>query len=387
MKASHVLAGTARFFVPALLAVLTACTSGEARDAGPASDLDAAWTVAETPTLRIGASEADALGFVTSAVGLPGGGVALADAGMHRIDVFDARGRRVRTIGREGRGPGEFTHPAWIGLRGDTLRVWDMVQARLTLFDTAGQVIRTEPPLTDLGSFPRVAGQFADGSLLLMGGSTKAWRTGPFRDSMLLVRVHPGGRRDTLGRVPGNEQIGSVERNGTVSKTDQLPFGRRTLVAVRGERVYLGTGDSSTIVSSADGRAWARAAAVPGPRRRVTPQDIDDYWKRLLVQGSTRGSPDKRPEGIEYPEKYPPYADVQPAPNGDLWVLLTPRPSEWDVGSRWIVFSPDGAVRGTVYIPGRARILEIGDGWALLSESDADDQQVVARYPLAAPSS
>ncbi|HST62781.1 MAG TPA: hypothetical protein VLK84_29010, partial [Longimicrobium sp.] len=140
MKASHVPAWTARLFVPALLAASTACTSGEARDAGPASDLPAAWTVAEKPTLRIGASDADALGFVTSAVSLPSGGVALADAGMHRIDVFDAQGRRVRTMGREGRGPGEFTHPEWIGLRGDTLRVWDMVQARLTLFDTAGRV-------------------------------------------------------------------------------------------------------------------------------------------------------------------------------------------------------------------------------------------------------
>lgn len=379
----------ARFFVPVLVALSTACTSGEARDAGPASDLPAAWTLADSATLRIGASEADALGFVTSAVSLPGGGVALADAGSNRIDVFDAEGRRVRTIGREGRGPGEFTHPEWIGLRGDTLRAWDMVQARLTLFDTAGRVIRTEPPLTDLGSFPRAAGQFADGSILLLGGSTQAWRTGPFRDSMLLVRMHPGGRRDTLGRVPGDEQIGSRSSgNGRmVSKTDQLPFGRRTLVAVRGERVYLGTGDSSTIVSSADGTTWTRAAAVPGPRRRVTPQDIDDYWERLLVQGSTRGSPDKRPEGIEYPEEYPPYADVQPASNGDLWINLPSRPSEWGVGSRWIVFAPDGTVRGTVHIPGRARILEIGDDWILVSEMGADDQQLIARYPLVAPSS
>lgn len=39
------------------------------------------------------ATEADSLGFVTSAASLPGGGVALADAGTHRIDVVDARVR------------------------------------------------------------------------------------------------------------------------------------------------------------------------------------------------------------------------------------------------------------------------------------------------------
>lgn len=363
------------------------CTSGEARDSAPASDLPPAWTLADRATLRIGASEADALVFVTSAASLPDGGVAVADAGTKRIDLFDAAGRRVRTLGREGRGPGEFAHPAWIGLRGDTLRVWDMVQARVTLFDTAGRLIRTEPPVTNLGSFPRVAGQFADGSLLLLGGSTKAWRTGPFRDSLLLVRAHiADGRRDTLGRVPGDEQFGSVSPDGRVSETNPLPFGRHTLVAVQGDRVYLGTGDSSMIVSSADGRSWRRAAAVPGEPRRVTARDIDEYWARLLVQGAGSGSPGERLEGIEYPEAYPPYADIRTTSGGDLWVLLPPRPSEWGVGSRWIAFAPDGMARGTVYVPGRTRILEVGDGWILVAEMGTDDQQLVARYPLAAPS-
>jgi hypothetical protein len=388
MTVLHDLGRAARFGAAALLAGAAACSSGEARDAAPASSHPTAWTVADSATLRIGGSEADALVSVTDAIGLPGGGVAIADAGTHRIDVFDARGRRVRTMGRKGRGPGEFSHPSWIGRRGDTLRVWDMAEARLTLYDTAGRFIRTEPPVTDLGSFPRVAGQFADGSLLLMSAKDDAWRTGPFRDSLLLIRADmAAGTRDTLGRVPGDEQVGSRSPDGRGAVTSTRPFGRRTLVAVRGDRLYLGTGDTPAILSSSDGKAWTQALAVPGKPQRITRRDIDDYWAGIIVRGSGAGSREEPPEGIEYPAEYPPYGDLVAAAGTDLWVHLPARPSEWGKGSRWVVFAGDGSLRGSVYVPGRTRVLEIGDGWILVSQTGEDDQELVARYSLAAPRS
>lgn len=376
-----------RAAVPVLLAITTACTSDAGGHTSAGTDeLPTAWTVADSAAPRIGASDAEGLVAATSAVTLPHGGIAIADAGTHRIDVFDPRGRRVRTLGREGRGPGEFTHPFWIGVRGDTLRVWDMGEARLTLFDTAGRFIRTEPPITDVGSFPRVAGQFADGSLLLLATGSDAQRTGPFRDSLLLIRVTPGqGRRDTLNTLPGDEQFGQRSPDGRVSRTATLPFGRRTVVAVSGERVYVGTGDTSAILASADGRAWTAAGAVPGERRRVTRQDIDDYWARLITRGAGAGSPRTPPEGLEYPAKYPPYTDLRVAPSGDVWVRLPSRPSEWTEGGRWMVFAPGGSVRGTVHVPGRSHVLEVGDRWILVAERDADDRQLVSRYSLAAP--
>ncbi len=370
-----------------LAAVAAACTSDADRHAnGHAYERSAVWAVADTPVLRIGASDAEGLVTVTGAVALPDGGVAIADAGTYRVDLFDRNGRRVRTLGREGRGPGEFSHPSWIGLRGDTLRVWDMVEGRLTLFDTAGRLIRTEPPVTDMGSFPRVAGQFRDGSLLLLATRAEATPSGPFRDSLLLVRVNPGdGGRDTLGRVPGDEQFGRRSPDGRVFETATLPFGRRTVVAVNGERAYVGTGDTSAILASSDGRTWSAAATLPPDRQRVTRQDIDDYWARLITRGSGSRFPRTPPEGLQYPAEYPPYTDLRITPSGDAWVHLPSRPSEWTQGGRWMVFAPDGSMRGTVHVPGRSRILELGDGWILVAETDADDRQLVSRYSLVSP--
>lgn len=345
----------------------------------------AAWTLATPAEMRIGAAEdgSDALFIVTAAVQLSHGGVAVADAGNHRVKVFDAAGRMMRSIGREGRGPGELSHPSWLGVRGDTLLVWDMAQSRLTRFDTAGTLIGTGPPLTDLGSFVRVAGQREDGALLALASASGSWRPGVYRDSLRLVWLRPGGLRDTVATVPGDDQFGTRSQEGRVTETTTLPFGRRTVVAVHGGRVYLGTADSPGIIAYAGERGWDTAATVPTPPPSVTREDVDAFWAGLQKQGA-RG-PSGPPADLRYPEHFPPYADLRVAPGGDLWVLLPTRPTEWNVGSRWLVFTPDGRLRGDVRIPGRNRMLQAGDGWILVAQTDADDRQMVVKYRLSAP--
>lgn len=368
------------------LLLLAAC--GAERADGHAGEEGAparAWKVVASADTRIGGSDAgsDALFFVSAAERLAHGDIVVADAGNHRLDVFDAIGRKVRSLGREGRGPGEFSHPSWVGVHDDTLLVWDMAQSRLTRFDTAGTLIGTDPPVTDLSSFARVVGRREDGSLLVAASASGDWRTGAYRDRLLILWMRPDGRRDTVGIVPGDEQFGTRSPDGRVTETTSLPFGRRTVVAVHGGRVYLGTADSPTIVASANGATWDTVASLPNAPLPVTRRDVDEYWTRLRVTGA-RSMP-RPPEDIEYPERYPPYTDIHVAPGGDTWVALPTRPSEWSVGGEWLVFSPDGSLRGRVEIPGRTRVLQVGDDWILVAETGPDDRQMVVKYSLAAP--
>jgi hypothetical protein len=62
------------------------------------------------------------------------GSVLVVDARPTVIKVYDPSGQHLRTIGREGSGPGEF-RSAYIAVRGDTLVVQDPQNARATTFD------------------------------------------------------------------------------------------------------------------------------------------------------------------------------------------------------------------------------------------------------------
>lgn len=71
------------------------------------------------------------------------GSVLVAESKPAHVKVFDAQGRFVRTIGREGSGPGEFRAP-WIGVRGDTLVVQDPRNTRATMFNFRTGAILSE---------------------------------------------------------------------------------------------------------------------------------------------------------------------------------------------------------------------------------------------------
>jgi hypothetical protein len=97
-----------------------------------------------TPSLTIGGEESGPQSFsrVSGLVADASGRVYIADAGELAIRIFDRDGRFVRSVGRPGRGPGEFVDPTGLALVGDELFVYDPEERRLSVFDTAGAIRR-----------------------------------------------------------------------------------------------------------------------------------------------------------------------------------------------------------------------------------------------------
>ncbi|HEX6367507.1 MAG TPA: 6-bladed beta-propeller [Longimicrobium sp.] len=76
----------------------------------------------------------------------PMGRAWVADAHRFQIQVFDATGKHVRSIGRKGGGPEEFgaiSGMAWGP--NDQLWVLDGANARFAVYDTAGKLVNTRP--------------------------------------------------------------------------------------------------------------------------------------------------------------------------------------------------------------------------------------------------
>jgi hypothetical protein len=90
-----------------------------------------------------GASAVLFVGIVGAAL-LPSGELAVADGGDHAIHFFDRSGALVRSVGREGAGPGEFRLMSWFGRCADgDLLATDVILGRATVLDPTGQLRET----------------------------------------------------------------------------------------------------------------------------------------------------------------------------------------------------------------------------------------------------
>lgn len=90
-----------------------------------------------TQVVRLGSLEGehDAFGRVMDAALDGAGRILVADDQSHHVVVFDRTGRYVGTVGRRGRGPGEFESPWRVATdAADSIFVWDVAQARISVF-------------------------------------------------------------------------------------------------------------------------------------------------------------------------------------------------------------------------------------------------------------
>ena len=123
------------------------------------------WTLDPNPVVVLGGGSGltaatgrtDARDTVTGAIWrvsgmarLVDGRVAVLSSENRQLYLFEPSGALSRTIGRRGRGPGEFSRPQHLWyLPPDTLVVWDQWMGAVTRFDTAGRVL--ERRTIDLG--------------------------------------------------------------------------------------------------------------------------------------------------------------------------------------------------------------------------------------------
>ncbi len=73
----------------------------------------------------------------------------IADSGNNRILVFDFEGKLQKIVGREGKGPGEFSRPSGLFIFEDgELAVADHYNKRIHLFDKSGEFVKLISPKT-----------------------------------------------------------------------------------------------------------------------------------------------------------------------------------------------------------------------------------------------
>lgn len=319
----------------------------------------------------------DELGDIWDMTLAPDGRIFATEVGPLRVVEFDLQGHAVRTLGREGGGPGEY-QSAILAFAGGKLFVFDPRQKRSTVFEADGKVQGTYP------------------------GTCCMWR-----------RIGT----DTLGRVylpinprtPDNEVAGhgwvrfSIDgtpvdtiwrRNwGTAQKYWEfspgpgsrsrysIPFQPGPVDAPwAGGGLLVGDNGSYSITISPHG---TDSSLVFG--RAWTPLRIPDSERQARFDRyTTNNDALKAVARLEdVPKTAPAFDELLVDAEQRIWVSLTV-PGD-STGTYYDLFSPRGIWLGTARAPFRARAIAFRAGEVVVATTDENDLPMIVRYRIEEP--
>ena len=333
----------------------------------PAWAPDEIWTAAPQPELVIGGNDTSAgpddsthlVWSVTDVAPLSDGKVAVLSSQEQTVFLFEPSGEFVRSIGREGRGPGEFGYPEHLQiLPGDTLVVWDFSFGPVTYFNPVGEVLRSwradvgavfaavrKPNQMQIGP-ERVHLPMPDGSYIvlvgLIPGDFVPPSDVPYRVPVEFFRIDSAYGAHSLGRWEEREHLYS---RGAYAG---LPFSFGVqIVAGDGPRVvYISSSDQYEVhqfTSTGTLVRIVRRTVEPIP---ITAMDVEQ-WKDRVAPSPDWSTWDRAVAELPPRNFRPPVVGLLVDSEGYLWVKDREDPGS----SEWSVFDPAGRWQGTLKVP------------------------------------
>lgn len=298
------------------------------------------------------------------------------------VKMFDQDGRLVRTVGRDGEGPGEY-RSAFLATAGDRLIVQDVSLGRATVFDSAGRFVTSWRTLCCAPAAPSVDAQ---GNVVIWSPSSES--------SYLYVRYRQDGSLvDTL-RLPSFPAARLWELHtgfGHWSTGIPLTPGAEAAVLPATGMVY-GWSGTYTLIATRSGRDTAFLFSLDAPpvtipewRRAAATARITTFLEKngRNIGGVTPDEIARVIHASDVPGVAPAYVGLTTDKAGRLWV-------ERDGGadtlhSRYDIFSGSGTYLGPMIAPVRlARYGRTtwGDSAVYTIAENAEGLPTIVRYRL-----
>lgn len=338
--------------------------------AGPAWAEGRGWIVADAPLLSIGALDGDdAYVFheAFTALRLSNGVIVVGDRGSRTLRLFDADGRHLRTVGRQGSGPGEFRSLSSVQrIAGDTLVVWDGGLRRVSTVDAAGEFVG-EVSAALLGNSPIQMIRRLDDGRWLVSWEPSLSGAGGFgvhrRTAVVGVAATDLSPADTIGTWPGLE-FSVVQTAGGGMSIGPSPWGRALALAPRGAEIIVA--NSKRMGYDVAGNDGAIRASVRVPMDlRMTDAHRQELLAAALAQARDGDTEFARAwyGGDGVPQHRAAFRGVLVDTGGNVW--LGPAGSPAVDPRRWIVFDVGGRYLGVVVMPEGFTPSDVGDDWIL----------------------
>jgi hypothetical protein len=363
----------------------------------PAWGEEDAWRVEPVPAVTLGGSsspDGHLIWHVRGATRLSDGRIAalVGGATAPQVLIFDRDGRRVRSIGRAGRGPGEFMEPMHLQYHvGDTITVWERFFGRITSFDTTGVVVGLRHiDYARVADALRFRGE-SDILLPLADGSFIAQVSGPdllpgevpvaswFRQPVVYVRMRQDYTADTLGWYEGLTL-------GYVSQTDRLPViplaGANSSAAAspagQALSIFVSNGDSTGIHVFDESGVLTRVLRLGIPPTPISPEEQDAMLRRSTMTAEGRARLEERLRKFPPAAHHPLLRFMVVDHLGYLWGIDRMDATRATV---WHVFDPAGHWLGRVRVP-LTRVYDIGSDYILGVKRDEMSVESIHEFRL-----
>lgn len=356
---------------------------------------DAACTVSEEPTFYIGDSEESDEQWFTRVLGsvrLSDGSVAVADDYTMQVRIFDKSGAHVRSMGREGEGPGEFKRLWRIWrLPGDTLWVGDYRPWRYQVYASTGEWVRTVTMEPVYPNPSRAGGVLASG----VSVNSRDERARP-RDFSAPDRRHvethgPDGKLIRIVATLPGRTFGQVD-DGTLNYYLSPWYDSSPSIDAEGRTIVTANGRDPEVRVLDDEMRLRLILRWDDPGAEVTAAHIDAAREAERLRALENGEISQFEEANLSPKR--PAADVFPAVSsvkagvdGTVWVYRHRRPGA-PARPRLMAFGPDGDfVCHLATEKSNFTILEFGADYVLGTHTTELGVQHVAMYDLERPAS
>jgi hypothetical protein len=291
----------------------------------------------------------------------------------------------LRRLGREGKGPGEFKRVNSVRvLPHDSVLAFDAGVSRVTVFapvaERAAYTIDFAGPAQ---FFPYAVQRVSDGGFLgvyraAYGDARMGGHPGQRVEVMRLLNPDASLRQDSGLKFPEYE---AVDLDGPMRGTIFSPWGRQTLVAVHGDRVYTAwSGEPLVEVHSTTGKHLATIRADgPFPERPITSAEFDSVASETVKGLPLPLEPVRRALEKSGKRTWPLLQDLLVDDAGVVWLAVTGERGE---GVHWIGVDERGRRVAAFDVPDRVRIHLIRGRAAYGVQLDDDDVPHVVIYDL-----
>jgi len=314
------------------------------------------------------------------------GRVFSADRDNSSIYLFDQDGSYVRTIGRAGDGPGEFSSLRNIAAGSGYLHAFDMSQRRITRFDLKSFEVAGTTGLSgdepqsggfNMSRFPNGFYLMPEGNYLLSFSAFTFPGMGVQSDDVPMLDfdiLTPDG--SYLGfegiELRANESVTSSAGNSF--RVIMPSYVRKALTAISPEgRIYTNWSEELLVKEyDADGR-YQRAFFSEYQKPAIDRDELLESAKETYDEASFELLKEQ-----EFPATWPAVQQLLADDSNRLWIALY-------TGSevrKWIVLNSGGKPEGVFELPSDHRIQQVKGEYLYVIEPDDDGFDSVKRYEV-----